>query len=38
MYDADECFKKNIDKYGEGSAEFALMRLPLTSRKNESIS
>ena len=23
MYVADECFKKNIDKYGEGTAEFA---------------
>ena len=23
MYVADERFKKNIDKYGEGTAEFA---------------
>ena len=23
MYVADKCFKKNIDKYGEGTAEFA---------------
>ncbi len=23
MYVADECFKKNIDKYGDGTAEFA---------------
>ena len=23
MYDADERFRKNIDKYGEGTAEFA---------------
>ena len=23
MYVADECLKKNIDKYGEGTAEFA---------------
>ena len=23
MYVADECFKKNIDKYGAGTAEFA---------------
>ena len=23
MYACDECFKKNIDKYGDGTAEFA---------------
>ena len=29
MYVADERFKKNIDKYGQGSAEFASIAIEL---------
>ena len=33
MYVADERFKKNIDKYGEGTAEFAAKAIALYCRK-----
>ena len=33
MYVADERFKKNIDKYGEGTAEFATEAIATYSRK-----
>ena len=33
MYVADERFKKNIDKYGEGTAEFAAASIAKYSRK-----
>ena len=33
MYVADERFKKNIDKYGEGSAEFAADAIEVYYRK-----
>ena len=32
MYVADERFKKNIDKYGEGTAEFASAAIDIYSR------
>ena len=32
MYVADERFKKNIDKYGEGTSEFALEAIEIYSR------
>ena len=32
MYVADERFKKNIDKYGEGTAEFASAAIEIYSR------
>ena len=34
MYVADERFKKNIDKYGEGTAEFAAEAIKVSSAKN----
>ena len=33
MYVADERFKKNIDKYGEGTAEFASVSVEVYCRK-----
>ena len=33
MYVADERFKKNIDKYGEGTAEFAAETISVYCRK-----
>ena len=33
MYVADERFKKNIDKYGEGTAEFAAEAIAVYGRK-----
>ena len=33
MYVADERFKKNIDKYGEGTAEFAAEAIKVSSAK-----
>lgn len=33
MYVADERFKKNIDKYGEGTAEFASKAIEVFCRK-----
>ena len=33
MYIADERFKKNIDKYGEGTAEFASAAIEIYCRK-----
>ena len=33
MYVADERFKKNIDKYGEGTAEFASSAIKIYSRR-----
>ena len=33
MYIADERFKKNIDKYGEGTAEFAATAIEVYCRK-----
>ena len=33
MYIADEGFKKNIDKYGEGTAEFAATAIEVYCRK-----
>ena len=33
MYVADERFKNNIDKYGEGTAEFATEAIATYSRK-----
>ena len=33
MYAADERFKKNIDKYGEGTAEFASEAIEIYCRK-----
>lgn len=33
MYVADERFKKNIDKYGEGTAEFAAVAIEVYCRK-----
>ena len=33
MYVADERFKKNIDKYGEGTAEFAADAIEVYCRK-----
>ena len=33
MYIADERFKKNIDKYGEGTAEFAVNAIEVYCRK-----
>ena len=33
MYVADERFKKNIDKYGEGTAEFAAEAIAIYCRK-----
>ena len=38
MYVADERFKKNIDKYGEGTAEFASDAIAAYIKKNESLS
>ena len=32
MYVADDRFKKNIDKYGEGTAEFAAAAIEIYSR------
>ena len=34
MYVADERFKKNIDKYGEGTAEFAAEAIKVSGGKN----
>ena len=34
MYVADERFKKNIDKYGEGTAEFASEAIKVSGGKN----
>ena len=34
MYVADERFKKNIDKHGEGTAEFAAEAIKVSGRKN----
>ena len=34
MYALDERFKKNIDKYGEGTAEFAAKAIKVLSAKN----
>ena len=34
MYVADERFKKNIDKYGEGTAEFVAEAIKVSSVKN----
>ena len=34
MYIADERFKKNIDKYGEGTAEFAAEAIKVSGGKN----
>lgn len=34
MYVADERFKKNIDKYGEGAAEFAAEAIKVSGDKN----
>ena len=34
MYVADERFKKNIDKYGEGTAEFVAEAIKVWSAKN----
>ena len=34
MYVADERFKKNIDKYGEGTAEFVAEAIKVSSAKN----
>lgn len=34
MYVADERFKKNIDKYGEGTAEFVAEAIKVLSTKN----
>ena len=34
MYIADERFKKNIDKYGEGTAEFVAEAIKVSSAKN----
>ena len=34
MYVADERFKKNIDKYGEGTAEFAAEAINISGGKN----
>ena len=34
MYVADERFKKNIDKYGEGTAEFAAEAINVSGGKN----
>ena len=36
MYVADERFKKNIDKYGEGTAEFAAEAIAVYCRKESS--
>ena len=36
MYGADERFKKNIDKYGEGTAEFAADAIAVYCRKESS--
>ena len=36
MYVADERFKKNIDKYGEGTAEFAAEAIAFYCRKESS--
>ncbi|MBQ8268454.1 MAG: TipAS antibiotic-recognition domain-containing protein, partial [Clostridia bacterium] len=33
MYVADERFKKNIDKYGEGTAEFTSVAIEVYCRK-----
>ena len=33
MYVADERFKKNIDKYGEGTAEFAAQAISMSIKK-----
>ena len=33
MYIADERFKKNIDKYGDGTAEFASDAIEVYCRK-----
>ena len=38
MYVADERFKKNIDKHGEGTAEFASDAIAAYIKKNESLS
>ena len=38
MYVADERFKKNIDKYGDGTAEFASDAIAAYIKKNESLS
>ena len=35
MYVADERFKKNIDKYGEGTAEFAAEAISFYLRSND---
>ncbi len=35
MYVADERFKKNIDKYGEGTAEFALEAIVVFCHKKQ---
>ena len=34
MYACDERFKKNIDKYGEGTAEFVAEAIKVSSAKN----
>ena len=33
MYDCDERFKKNIDKYGDGTAEFAAVAIDSYTKK-----
>ena len=35
MYVVDESFKKNIDKYGEGTAEFASEAIDIFCQKNQ---
>ena len=35
MYVVDESFKKNIDKYGEGTAEFASEAIAIFCQKNQ---
>jgi hypothetical protein len=34
MYVADERFKKNIDKYGEGTAEFVSKAIAIYCKRN----
>jgi hypothetical protein len=34
MYAADERFKKNIDKYGEGTAEFVSKAIAIYCKRN----
>ena len=35
MYTADERFKNNVDKYGEGTAEFASQVIVLFCKNNQ---